>query len=106
VAGAVAESIATACLAPAAPAPTGSAELDRLWQKVREEVLPGWLPEEAQRLVWRRLWQLDPSFRESDWLDELATITAADAGQGSPTGEMGALAAAANSRDAPFNRIP
>jgi len=106
VAGAVAESDASASLAPAAPAPTGSAELNRLWQRVREEVLPGRLPEEAQRLVWRRLWQLDPSFRQSDWLDEIGTITAADAGQGSPTGETGALAAAATGKGAPFNRIP
>jgi len=106
VAGAVAGSITTASLAPAAPAPTGNAELDLLWQRVREEVLPGRLPEEAQRLVWRRLWQLDPSFRQRDWMDEVGTITAADAGPGSPTGESGALAATANSTGAPFNRTP
>jgi hypothetical protein len=70
-----------------------AAEIDRLWGVVREEVLPGRLPEEAQRLVWRRLWQLDPSFRESDGLDEIGTATAAAAAEGRATGETAAFAA-------------
>jgi len=92
-ASAVAESVAPAGVAPVAPASAGEAELDGMWQSVRDEVLPGRLPEEAQRLVWRRLWRLDPSFRESDWLDEIGTGPATDVAEGRPTGETAALAA-------------
>ena len=50
-ASAAAESVAPAGVAPVAPAAAGEAELDGLWQSVRDEVLPGRPPEEAQRRV-------------------------------------------------------
>lgn len=79
-------------LAPDATAAPYAAALDRLWRSAREQVLPGRLPEEAQRQVWRRLWQMDPSFRESDGLDEIGTATDADVAAGGPAETMGALA--------------
>ena len=42
--------------------------------------------------MWRRLWQLDPSFRESDGLDALPAERPEDAAEGRPAGGTGALA--------------
>ncbi len=68
------------------------ADRAELWRAVREQVLPGQLPEDAQQLMWRRLWQLDPSFRESDGLDALPTERAEEAAEVRPAGGTDALA--------------
>ena len=83
----------TAGLASEAAAARDIAELARLWQSAREQALPGRLPEEAQQQVWRRLWQMDPSFRESDGLDEIGAATEADVAAGGPVKAAGTLAA-------------
>ncbi len=71
---------------------TAAAERVELWRAVREQVLAGRLPEDAQQLMWRRLWQLDPSFRESDGLDALPAERAEEAAEGRSAGGTGALA--------------
>ena len=76
----------------AAAGDTATAERAELWRAVREQVLPGRLPEDAQQLMWRRLWQLDPSFRESDGLDALPAERAEEAAQGRSAGGTDALA--------------
>ena len=84
----------------AASASTTPPERADLWRAVREQVLPGRLPEDAQELIWRRLWQLDPSFRESDGLDSLPAERAEEAAEGRSAGETDALAL----RTAPYAR--
>ncbi len=46
-------------------------DVERLWQAVRELVLPGRIAEAAQQRILRRVWAIDPHIRKGSFVESI-----------------------------------